>query len=330
MTIPKAVPAIHAGALTIKAANNIGTALHEMSLNILDQPKLTAKLENVSINEGMDAEFVCKFISNPAAQSIVWYKNDTEELTNSETVVITHTENTSVLKLVAPKNTESGTSYLVKIVNQLGEATSNKAQLIITCGPVFVQEPVDQNVLKDKEAKFECIVKSNPKPNITWLFNGKEITSRDGMRMEKDATKDKYTLIIPKVTPAHIGTVTVKAVNEFGAAEKSCQLDVLDAPRVLNKLDNVTVNDGEPAKFVVKFVGKPKPAVKWFKEDAEILIDDSFEVTEIAEDETSLTIKSCKSLENSGTYFAKVVNEFGEAISNKATLTINRKIFPNM
>lgn len=284
---------------------------------------MLAKVENVNVNEGQDAEFTCKFVSKPAADKITWFKNETEELVPSENLIITNTEDSSVLKLISPKAADTGSAYSVKIVNQLGEAISNKATLNVSCGPVFVVEPVDQNVLKDKEAKFECVVKSNPKPNLVWLFNGKEFTNRDGVRVEKDVAKDKYTLVIPKVTPAHIGTITAKASNEFGTVEKNCQIDVLDSPRILNKLDNLTVNEGEPAKFVVKFSGKPKPAIKWFKDDAEIQIDESVEVAEVSEDEISFTIKSCKA-ENLGNYSAKAVNEFGEIASNKATLTINR------
>lgn len=285
---------------------------------------MLAKLENVNVNEGQDAEFTCKFVSKPAADKITWLKNESEELVPNENLSIINTEESSVLKLVSPKATDTGSVYTVKIQNQLGEAISNKATLNVSCGPVFVVEPADQSVLKDKEAKFECVVKSNPKPNLVWLFNGKEFTNRDGVRVEKDVAKDKYTLVIPKITPAHIGTITAKASNEFGTVEKSCQLDVLDSPRILNKLDNLTVNEGELAKFVVKFSGKPKPAIKWLKEDAEITLDESVEVKDLSEDEVSFSIKSCKA-ENLGNYSAKAVNEFGEVASNKATLTVNSK-----
>lgn len=285
---------------------------------------MLAKLENVSVNEGQDAEFTCKFVSKPAADKIIWLKNESEELVPNENLSIINTEESSVLKLVSPKATDTGSIYTVKILNQLGEAISNKATLNVSCGPVFVVEPADQSVLKDKEAKFECVVKSNPKPNLVWLFNGKEFTNRDGVRVEKDVAKDKYTLVIPKITPAHIGTITAKASNEFGTVEKSCQLDVLDSPRILNKLDNLTVNEGELAKFVVKFSGKPKPTIKWFKEDVEITLDESLEVKELSEDEVSFSIKSCKA-ENLGNYSAKAVNEFGEVASNKAALTVNSK-----
>lgn len=325
LVIPKLNSSSHSGVLTIKATNPIGTAQHEMNINVLDLPKINGKVENVSINEGQVAEFICKFISNPAASKITWFKNETEELVANENVEIVNTADSSILKLANCKLSDTGSFYIVKITNDLGECVSNKATLNVSSGPAFITNPADQNVLKDKEAKFECVVQSNPKPNVVWLLNGKEFTAKDGVRVEKDAAKDKYILVIPKVTPAHIGTITAKATNEFGTSEKSCQLDVLEAPRINNKLDNVTVNDGEQAKFTVKFGGKPKPAVKWFRDDVEITIDESFELIESVEDEVTIVIKVCKSLEHSGNYSAKVSNEFGEVVSNKATLTINRK-----
>lgn len=327
LTIPKANPAVHAGVVTIKATNSIGTVQHELNLNIFDAPKLSTKLENASVNEGQDAEFVAKFISNPAPSKIIWLKNETEEVVASETISIASTEDTVTLKLIGCKSTDSGSVYQVKIINQLGEVISNKATLNVSCGPVFVVDPADQKVLKDKEAKFECVVKSNPKPNVIWLLNGKELTNRDGVRVEKDAAKDKYTLVLPKVTQAQIGTITAKATNEFGSAEKSCQLDVLDSPKLNSKLENVTVNEGETARFVLKISGKPRPTVKWFKDDVELTADELIEMADVNEEEVSLTIKACKSPEHMGNYSAKIFNEFGEAVTNKAVLTVNREYF---
>lgn len=236
LTIPKANPTAHSGLVTIKATNAIGSAQHELTLSILDVPKITGKVENVSVNEGMDAEFVAKFVSNPAPSKITWFKNDAEELVPGESVQVSSTNDTATLKLINCKSADTGSSYLVKIANALGEASSNKATLNVSSGPVFVQEPASLKVVKEKEAKFECIVKSNPKPNVIWMLNEKEFTNKDGVRIEKDAAKDKYTLIIPKATQAHIGNITVKATNEFGSAERTCQLDVLDGPKVAGKL----------------------------------------------------------------------------------------------
>jgi hypothetical protein len=323
LVIPK-LSTSFSGSLIIKATNPIGTIQHELNINVLDAPRTTGKVENVSINEGQVAEFTCKFISNPAATKVSWFKNDTEELAQGENVTIENVEGSSVLKIADCKLSDTGSFYICKIVNELGECASNKATLNVSSGPAFMTSPTDQKVLKDKESKFECVVKSNPKPNVIWLLNDKEFTARDGVRIEKDANKDTYSLVIPKTTLAHIGTITARATNEFGTSEKSCQLDVMEIPTLKNKLDNLTVNEGQEARFTIKFAGKPKPTVKWFKDDVEVVIDESFEIIESAEDEVTFVIKATKSLENSGVYYAKVSNEFGEVVSNKATLTINR------
>jgi hypothetical protein len=54
-----------------------------------------------------------------------------------------------------------------------------------------------------------------------------------------------------------------------------------------------------------------------------LILNETIEITENEEDEIIFSIKSCNFQENSGTYSVKVMNEFGEALSNKATLTIN-------
>jgi nitrogen regulatory protein PII-like uncharacterized protein len=94
-------------------------------------------------------------------------------------------------------------------------------------------------------------------------------------------------------------------------------------PKIIGKLENITVNEGQEAKFIVKFSGKPKPSVKWFKEEEEIIttVEEIYEVIE-TEDTVQFIIKSVKP-ENSGNYFAKLINEAGSTNSNKAQLLVN-------
>ena len=266
--------------------------------------------------------FSCKFISFPLENKISWFKNESIEIENNDNYTISKEDDTTFFKIINPKTSENGSTYFVKITNELGEATSNKAILSISSGPVFITEPSDQNVLREKEAKFECSVKSNPKPNIIWILNEKELTIKDGVKIEKDAVKDKYSLIIPKVMANHIGSFTVKAINEFGTAERICNLTISELPKILTKLENLIVNENEPAKFTIKISGKPKPLAKWYKDEKEIISGETNEIAE-NEDEISFTIKSCRSQENTGAYLVKISNQFGEALSNKATLVIN-------
>ncbi len=292
---------------------------------LLDVPQFPSKIESVSVNEGEEANFVCKYIAFPTPDSIQWFKNDTEELIQSETIIIETSESNTTLRIMDNKLSDSGSMYHVVITNKVGKSISNKAKLNVSSGPAFIVIPKDQSILRDKETKFECVVTSNPKPVVTWYLNEKELTIKDGVRIEKDIANDKYSLVIPKTSDKNLGTYTVKATNEFGSSEKKCSLEILESPKILNKLDNLTVNENTSASFTVKFSGKPSPKTQWFKNETEIEIDELYDIDQSIDNQVTFTIKSCSSEDHTGSYFVKVSNEFGELMSNKATLAINCK-----
>lgn len=320
LTINKLNQNVHSGTLTVKASNSIGTVTHDISIKILDLPKIKGKLENVSTSENQTAEFTCKFFANPKPSKLIWLQNETIELSASENIEIINTDETSTLKILNCKPADSGKTILVKVVNDMGEVLSNKATLTISSGPVIQNDLQDVKVLKEKEAKFEVFITGNPKPQVQWLLNSKELTVRDGGKIEKDVNNNRYALTIPKVNTS--GVITVKASNEYGSTEKSCNINLLDVPRALNKLDNLTINETEEAKFTIKVSGNPKPTTKWFKNDTELVSSEQYDIS-AADEEVTLLIKGCKS-EDAGQYYAKLSNEFGETSTNKATLNVNK------
>lgn len=73
--------------------------------------------------------------------------------------------------------------------------------------------------------------------------------------------------------------------------------------------------------------GKPKPTIKWFKEEEEI-ITTTVEIYEVVETEDTVTliIKSAKP-EHAGNYYAQLINEAGTISTNKALLVVNSAYF---
>jgi hypothetical protein len=85
------------------------------------------------------------------------------------------------------------------------------------------QEPVR----KDSAVKFECFVDAFPKPSVIWMINGKEVSNKDGVQIEKDVDNNRYTLNIPKANSSiHAGEVTVKASNSFGFIQNETILKI--------------------------------------------------------------------------------------------------------
>lgn len=60
------------------------------------------------------------------------------------------------------------------------------------------------------------------------MLNGKELTNKDGVQIEKDVNNNKYSLIIPKVNPAvHSGIITIKASNTINTIQHEINLNIL-------------------------------------------------------------------------------------------------------
>ncbi len=100
-----------------------------------------------------------------------------------------------------------------------------------------------------------------------------------------------------------------------------------ELPKFIGKLDSVSANEGFSASFSARIGGGlPKPELKWFFEEEEIVItEEHYEVTEV-EEAVTLTIKNVRAAD-AGSYFARLVNEAGSVSTNKAQLNVNSTVF---
>ena len=100
----------------------------------------------------------------------------------------------------------------------------------------------------------------------------------------------------------------------------------LELPKIIGKLDNLTVNEGQEAKFCVKFIGgNPRPQIKWFKENDEIFLSDEYQFAD-SEDSFQLVIQNANR-HNSGDFYAQLFSAVGTVNSNKSQLVVNCKLF---
>lgn len=281
---------------------------------------------NSFVKEGTYAEFSCKFRANPLADRIIWYKNETEEVVESENNLVismlAQSESETILRILKPDPNDNGSNFSVKISNSFGEAISTKGFLNFRNPPMFIVDPADKSALKEKEVRFECVIKGNPKPTVTWYFGETEITHKELSRVEVDKVKDLYSLTLPRVLTSHVGTFRVEAVNEYGLVEKTCKLELIELPKIVSEIENLQINEGDPATFSVKVSGTYRPPFKWFRESNAIVPDSNFEVTE-KNDVITLCIKACNR-KHAGNYYFKFITEYGDIESNKAQLLVNR------
>ena len=103
--------------------------------------------------------------------------------------------------------------------------------------PVFIENPKDQKNLKEKDCKFEAIIKSISSLKVEWIVNNKELinSNKDGIKIEKDLNKNKYSLILTKLNMS-IDEIICRASNENGIVERKVKAELLGNTLFIKKI----------------------------------------------------------------------------------------------
>lgn len=64
--------------------------------------------------------------------------------------------------------------------------------------PKFIKEPSSKRVFRDTEARFEALVQSQSKVTVAWKVNGNVLSTKQGVKFEKDVQANRYALIVPR------------------------------------------------------------------------------------------------------------------------------------
>lgn len=120
----------------------------------------------------------------------------------------------------------------------------------------------------------------------------------------------KYT--IQRTTETSSATFTVKANNDAGTAETSCQLKIQESPKI--SCDEGLISQRLPVagkwKIEIRFSGFPRPEVMWIKNNRKIT--DKRISVETREDTSVISISSL-ARDDTASYTAKAANEAGSS-----------------
>ena len=93
--------------------------------------------------------------------------------------------------------------------------------------PKFIKEPTSKKVFKDTEARFEALVQSASKVSVSWKVNGNELTAKHGVKFEKDASANRYALVVPRANSNFGQSIVCEVSNDHGTVAKQCDLFIL-------------------------------------------------------------------------------------------------------
>lgn len=178
--------------------------------------------------------------------------------------------------------------------------------------PLFSEPLQPVEVKEGSDAKLQCTVTAEPKPNIEWFKKGVRVKENRRVKLESDG--HTVSLTIKQVRSFDEGEYKCVATNELGSAPCNASLTVraIAKPDFKDKLKTVEVMEGDTVQFDTRVVGYPAPEVEWFKGATKLKSDERTEIKENQDDNLySLVINDAKR-DDAGIYKCVAANEGGK------------------
>ncbi|XP_074101968.1 hemicentin protein echinoid isoform X1 [Cotesia typhae] len=280
-TIPR-VAIQDVGKYTCEANNGLDkSGQASLYLDVLYKPKVTIEGESTRIAEVEDTITIhCNVSANPPASIIEWTREGRPEFRESGPLLR--------LNRVTADHAGNYTCQAINILHPTGGESKNysdRARVNIRIrhkpGPARVT-PDSPVAIENSRVILTCMASpaGYPEPEYKWWKEGDD----QGQQMPIETTGPQF--VIPSVHLINDGTYKCHALNEIGTGEAaSIKLTVNQPPKILTKLQpHVTRKVGE-SSFSVMCVaqGKPKPTVRWLKDDEDLTADTSLYKVETRE-----------------------------------------------
>ncbi|CAF4411465.1 unnamed protein product, partial [Rotaria socialis] len=267
---------------TARATNKVGTVDSKINLVIKEiKPHIISDITNMTAIRDEPIEFTIKAAGNPQP-TIRWFKNETEEIlsTNQDFEFIQDAStDTFMLKIHKCKPEHQG-DYSALLTNTGGSAKSKKGKLIVTKVPEFLEKPTSVDANENDLAEFHAKVDAFPAAKITWLFEGKPVSVKEGFDVHTDQATGTSVLTIKQALPKHIGKISVKAENASGSVEETVQCSVKTGPKITKKPTDIEALLHTDAVFLIDVSGSPKPEVEWIHLGQTVIPSGKYEIIE--------------------------------------------------
>lgn len=211
-------------------------------------------------------------------------------------------------------------------------AETNQKGLQDGIAPNFIQKPAIKSDADGKRLCFECKIKAEPEPQLTWFRDDVEISNKGRYLIYCDKLPDNHyfaCLEIDEVNMEDAGKYRVTAKNTLGESNATITLN-LDSESAGAAASSSAA--GKPVfiqkpfirqledkiLFECKLTSDPVPTFTWFFDGAQLKNPAKYKQRILSEGKTHTLILEINSLvgKDSGDYKVVAKNQHGEAESN--------------
>ncbi|CAL7949959.1 unnamed protein product [Xylocopa violacea] len=310
------------GSYSIVARNEVNQTTEIWKVKVLSPPKITKKLgEPVILDQGSTLTLSVE-VESVMPPSIKWYR-DGELIVEDDRVKVIKEGNRFTLRITGITSEEAGI-YKAEVFSDHG-TTSDQTKIKIRGLPRFRTKMTDMTVTEgDKNIEFKIDIDGCPTPSIHWYIGDMEITEKRKEFIRSEG-EEFCKLVITEVKGELNGRYTCKLKNEFGEVKTSSTLIVKTRPKLLKKLTDQRLNEGDTLKLIFEVSGTPEPEVKWYKDGQEVSADARIKITRDSNRQESydLTVTLVKG-EDGGVYEVRAENELGYVTSKSKVIVMTK------
>lgn len=259
---------------------------------------------------------ICRSSGKPRPKA-EWFK-DGQRLQLSRRVGTESIGDVHLLVIKAVRLDDSG-SFACVVSNELGQSES-KADLTVNpklSRPVMLEKMKELVVTVGEEARFDVQFKDNALPDqVVWFRDNLRLSTRSRYSVTK--SNGVHSLIISNVRLDDVGTYKCVASNNAGKTTFLGYLEVSQEPTQCapyfidgEGTEPVVASEGYRVEVVSVVKGRPKPTIRWYKDDQELSDTNNYEMQSVG-DVHFLIIKN-GSVEDSGLYKCHATNSLGMA-----------------
>ena len=254
------------GTYSITASNHIGEAKSSAVLNVNNAPEVE-DIANQSVIIGGSLMLKSTFTGQPPP-TITWLRNDVP-IGQNEHFQLETSQSSCTLKKNEVNLDDEGL-YTLIIENKAGK-TNVSCQVSVLIPPFFEEVSSyssfkDQTMLEDEDLQLNTALRGKPSPSLLWLKDGEELKPGN-KRVKLSRDKDNISLLVKKVVPSDSGKYQCSIKNEAGEKTIEAVVVVNSKPKVLKKMKDAIIIEGEKLLLETQILGDPEPTIVWYKDD---------------------------------------------------------------